>query len=105
MDLPDLDPDPIAQLAAWRAESGTDEACLVTASADGAPSARMVLVRRIGPAGCEFFTNRTSANFRIVSTGPAFGPSRRNYDHDEVRVFNLTRTEPSPIHIWLVRMK
>ncbi|HET9441728.1 MAG TPA: pyridoxamine 5'-phosphate oxidase [Acidimicrobiales bacterium] len=70
MDLGDLDPDPLAQLAAWRAEAGTDEACLATASADGAPAARMVLVRRIGPRGCELFTNRTSAKGRDLAANP-----------------------------------
>src|SRR4029077_20978219 len=55
--------DPLAQLAAWLAEAGTagvaqpEAMCLATASAEGAPSARMVLLRDLDERGLVFHTN------------------------------------------------
>lgn len=51
VDVDDLDPDPLHQLAAWieAARAGgdpmPDAMCLATAGSDGAPAARMVLLR------------------------------------------------------------
>ncbi len=61
-----LDPDPWAQLAAWLAsarESGLHEpeaAALATATPDGRPSVRMVLVRGVDDRDLRFYTNRES---------------------------------------------
>jgi pyridoxamine 5'-phosphate oxidase len=66
VDERDLDPDPIRQLAAWYAEAREagveqpDAATLATATSDGSPSARMVLLKGIEQGRLEFFTNRES---------------------------------------------
>lgn len=60
----DLDPDPIRQFADWYADLGDepdDSVCVVTASADGRPSGRMVLLRGFDDRGFRFFTNYRSA--------------------------------------------
>jgi pyridoxamine 5'-phosphate oxidase len=62
----DVDPDPFVQFGRWfedAAGSGVrapEAAALATASADGAPSARMVLVKQTGRRGFVFFTNYES---------------------------------------------
>lgn len=54
----DVDPDPIAQFRAWHEEAGNPpEVAVVTASTDGFPSARMVLLKAVGTTGFVFFTN------------------------------------------------
>ncbi|HEX2849723.1 MAG TPA: pyridoxamine 5'-phosphate oxidase [Acidimicrobiales bacterium] len=70
MDADDLDPDPIVSLRRWKAEAGTDAACLATAGSDGLPDARMVLVKAIEPNGISFFTNRDSAKGRQLAENP-----------------------------------
>lgn len=66
MDLPDLDPDPLAQFGRWfeearAAESVDPEAmALATATPDGAPSVRMVLLKIFDERGFAFFTNYAS---------------------------------------------
>ncbi len=79
MDIRDLDPDPLAQFAAWKqAYSPRDDAaCLATATVDGVPNARIVLVK--GPprpptggadSGFVFYTNRESAKGRELAANP-----------------------------------
>jgi pyridoxamine 5'-phosphate oxidase len=66
MDLADLDPDPLAQFGRWfeeahAAESVDPEAmALATATPDGAPSLRMVLLKVFDERGFAFFTNYAS---------------------------------------------
>ncbi len=66
MDLADLSPDPMAQLATWIEEARAAGAelpeafTLATVSADGHPSARMLLARRVDADGLRFYTNRES---------------------------------------------
>ena len=61
-----LDPDPVAQFDAWFAEAvaagvpSPEAMTLATATPDGVPSARMVLLKGHGPDGFRFFTNRES---------------------------------------------
>lgn len=68
--------DPLALFAAWFADvhaSGLAEPnamVLATASADGAPSARMVLLKGYGPQGFRFFTNLTSRKGRELAENP-----------------------------------
>ena len=62
----DLDPDPIVQFEAWfeHASEATPLAeaiTLATVDADGAPDARMVLLKGVGADGFRFFTNYESA--------------------------------------------
>jgi pyridoxamine 5'-phosphate oxidase len=59
----DVDPDPLIQFRDWftyAAENGVahpEAAAVATASADGAPSVRMVLVKQVDERGYVFFTN------------------------------------------------
>ncbi len=65
MDERDLDPDPIVTFRAWFREAEdasprADAMTLATATADGRPSARVVLLRGLDERGFVFFTNRES---------------------------------------------
>lgn len=68
-----LDPDPIAQFAAWLAEAeaaGIELAnafALATADADGNPSVRMLLLRGFDSGGFRFYTNTRSRKGRDVA--------------------------------------
>ena len=67
----DVDPDPIRQFRAWHGEVGEPaEVALATAAADGAPSARMVLLKGVDDRGFTFFTNRGSAKARDLAANP-----------------------------------
>jgi pyridoxamine 5'-phosphate oxidase len=71
----DLDPDPFAQFADWyelaSAEIPLAEAMtLATVGADGAPDARMVLLKGHGADGFRFFTNYESAKARQIDADP-----------------------------------
>lgn len=69
----DLAADPIEQFgawfAAWRDVAVGEPDAMVVASAtpDGHPSVRMVLLRRFGPEGFVFFTNRESRKGRELA--------------------------------------
>ena len=62
----DLDPDPLAQFRAWFDAAGASEAqlaeaaALATATATGAPSVRMVLVKAVAGDGFVFYTGYES---------------------------------------------
>jgi pyridoxamine 5'-phosphate oxidase len=67
----DVDDDPLRQFAAWyaQAQEATDirmpeAAAVATATADGVPSVRMVLVRGFDERGFVFFTNYASRKGR-----------------------------------------
>jgi pyridoxamine 5'-phosphate oxidase len=67
--------DPIAQLRAWldeaRAVVGEQQAMtLATATPDGQPSARVVLLRGLDEHGLTFFTNRTSRKGEELRRNP-----------------------------------
>ncbi len=68
--------DPIAEFAELFARAGDEEpgdatACvLATASADGRPSARMVLLKKSSPDGFVFFTNYESRKGRELAANP-----------------------------------
>ena len=72
----DLDPDPVRQLARWLAEARAagielaESAALATASADGAPSVRMVLVKDVENDGLTFFTGYGSRKGRELAENP-----------------------------------
>jgi pyridoxamine 5'-phosphate oxidase len=76
LDLPDLDPDPIAQLRAWLADAEAagvvlaNAMAIATVGADGAPSVRHVLLRHITDTGITFFTNRTSRKAHELAATP-----------------------------------
>jgi pyridoxamine 5'-phosphate oxidase len=62
--------DPLKQFSVWFEEGGTDTVALATATADGAPSARMVLLRGADERGFTFFTNYESRKGRELAENP-----------------------------------
>lgn len=68
--------DPLAAFARWFAEAGEaglafpEAAALATATSDGRPSARMVLVKAIDERGFGFFTNRESRKGDELAENP-----------------------------------
>jgi pyridoxamine 5'-phosphate oxidase len=72
----DVEHDPLRQFAAWfhDAEHGVvaapEAAALATASADGAPSARMVLVKGFDERGFVFYSNYSSRKGRELAANP-----------------------------------
>jgi pyridoxamine 5'-phosphate oxidase len=66
----DVDPDPVAQFLAWYAEAATEAVALATASVDGAPSVRMVLLKGVDQRGFAFYTNYDSAKARDLAVNP-----------------------------------
>lgn len=72
----DLDADPIVQFTIWlqqAVEAGLPEPTamtLATASADGVPAARMVLLKGCDPRGFIFFSNYESAKGHDLAANP-----------------------------------
>ena len=71
----DLDPDPLVQFARWLEEARPlvrvpEAMALATASADGAPSLRMVLLKEAGEHGFVFFGGHESRKGRDLGTNP-----------------------------------
>jgi pyridoxamine 5'-phosphate oxidase len=64
----ELDPDPLRQFAAWY--EGNDPVALATATADGAPSARMVLLKGFDGRGFVFYTGYESRKGRELEANP-----------------------------------
>src|SRR2546430_13134408 len=124
MDPSELDPDPIVQLGRWLAEAEADPEAgvpeptamaLATASADGAPSVRMVLLKGLDQRGLVWFTNYESAkandlaaNARaaVVLRWHALGRQVRaagpvtQIDPDESDAYFATRDRGSQLGAW-----
>ena len=72
----DLDPDPLRQFALWFQEAGAagvrmpEAAALATASTEGAPSVRMVLIKEIAERGFVFFSNYASRKGGELAANP-----------------------------------
>jgi pyridoxamine 5'-phosphate oxidase len=71
----DLGPDPFAQFADWYELAAAevplqDAMTLATVGDDGAPDARMVLLKGHGPDGFRFFTNYESAKGGQIAADP-----------------------------------
>jgi len=72
----DVDPDPVRQFTAWfeqAARAGVrapEAAAVATATADGAPSARMVLVKQADESGFVFYSNHDSRKGRELTANP-----------------------------------
>ena len=70
------DTDPLALFDEWFADAQREEPCeanamvLATASPEGAPSARMVLLKAHGPEGFVFYTNSLSRKGREIAANP-----------------------------------
>lgn len=76
MEIDDLKPDPIRELARWL-EDAEDASlplpnafALATADLEGSPSVRFVLLHGLGPDGLRYFTNRGSRKGRDVAANP-----------------------------------
>ena len=70
-----LDPDPLTQFHAWFADAQAaleqaDAVALATATEDGRPSVRMVLLKRADEQGFGFHTNLESRKGRELATNP-----------------------------------
>lgn len=75
MDPAELGRDPIVQFQSWfeaaqQASPSAAAATLATASPDGAPSARIVLLRGVDAEGFVFFTNRRSRKGNELAANP-----------------------------------
>jgi pyridoxamine 5'-phosphate oxidase len=72
----DVKADPLSQFAVWYRDAGAAEvrlpeaAALATASADGAPSLRMVLIKDFDERGFVFFSNYASLKGRELTHNP-----------------------------------
>lgn len=72
----DADPDPVRQFERWFAEAERagipqpEAAALATATPDGAPSVRMVLVKRADATGFVFFSNYESRKGGELAANP-----------------------------------
>ncbi len=76
MDEASLDPDPMTQLSRWlevaraAGEPMPEAMAVATATTDGRPSSRMVLLRGIDHRGLVFYTDRESDKGRELSANP-----------------------------------
>ncbi|WP_297620848.1 pyridoxamine 5'-phosphate oxidase [Nocardioides sp.] len=76
LDLPDLSDDPITMFESWLAQTvdaGVHEPnamVLATATPDGRPSSRMVLLKGVGADGFVFFTNHGSRKGDELAANP-----------------------------------
>ena len=76
MDMPDLDADPLRQFERWFAAAGDagievpEATALATATPDGKPSARMVLLKGTDEHGFAFFTNYESRKGAELAANP-----------------------------------
>jgi pyridoxamine 5'-phosphate oxidase len=93
-----VDPDPLRQFARWRDEAGGElgAVALATATPDGAPSLRMVLLKGADERGLTFFSNYDSRKGAELEANPraallAYWPGSGR----QVRVEgNVTRLDP-----------
>ncbi len=76
LELSELDADPVRQFARWYDEAGEDGVAtpnavsLATATRDGLPSVRTVLLKLFDEAGFVFFTNYGSNKARQIEENP-----------------------------------
>lgn len=76
MELDDLDPDPVRELARWLEDAEAaalplpNAFALATADLEGSPSVRFVLLQGLGADGLRYFTSRASRKGRDVAVNP-----------------------------------
>src|SRR5439155_25478159 len=93
----DLDPDPVAQFRAWYAEAEgaerqPDAMALATASLDGRPAVRMVLLKSVDERGLVFATNFDSPKGRDLAVNARAEVAFQWVAlHRQVRVSGLVR--------------
>jgi pyridoxamine 5'-phosphate oxidase len=66
----DVDPDPLEQLRRWLEEAPEERIALATATKDGVPSLRMVLLKRADERGLAFYTSYESRKGRELEENP-----------------------------------
>lgn len=72
----DIDPNPVRQFERWFEDARSagafqpEAAAVATATPDGVPSVRMVLVKQTGPDGFVFFSNYESRKGRELAANP-----------------------------------
>ena len=121
MDLGDLDPDPHRQLDVWYEEAAVaalhpERKALATATTDGMPSVRMVLLKGHDERGFAFYTNHESRKAgELRENGQAalcfyWGPPLRRQVRveghvelladDDARAYFATRARESRLGAW-----
>jgi pyridoxamine 5'-phosphate oxidase len=124
LDVSDVDPDPFVEFGRWmehalRAELIEPHAMtLATASADGVPSARVVLLRGFDASGFTFFTDYRSQKGRELAENPRaalvlywaelerqvrISGSVRRVLREESEAYFRTRPEGSRLGAWASR--
>lgn len=95
-----VDPDPLRQFARWRDEAGDElgTVALATATPEGAPSLRMVLLKGAGEEGLTFFSNYDSRKGTELAVNPraallAYWPGVGRQVRVEGHVTRLGRSE------------
>lgn len=95
-----VDPDPLRQFARWRDEAGDEfgAVALATATPDGAPSLRMVLLKGADEQGLSFFSNYDSRKGTELAANPraallAYWPAAGRQVRVEGDVTRLDSTE------------
>jgi pyridoxamine 5'-phosphate oxidase len=116
-------PDPLEQFGTWFAEAVESErvpeaVALATASAQGAPSARMVLLKDFGDRGFAFYSNYESRKGRELAENPRAallfywdGPRRQvriegeveRLGREESAAYFLTRPVGARLSAWASR--
>jgi pyridoxamine 5'-phosphate oxidase len=117
----DAHPDPLEQFGSWFAEAAErvpEAVALATASADGAPSARMVLLKDFGERGFAFYSNYESRKGRELAENPRAallfywdGPRRQvriegeveRLGEEESAAYFLTRPVGARLSAWASR--
>jgi pyridoxamine 5'-phosphate oxidase len=118
------DLDPLRQFRTWYAEAGQaglrvpEAVALATATADGAPSARMVLLKDFGERGFVFYSNYESRKGRELGENPRaallfyWDPPRRQVrvegeverlEEEESAEYFLTRPNGARLSAWASR--
>ncbi len=101
MDVADLDPDPHVQFDRWFAEAKAagvgcpEQMALATATPDGAPSVRMLLLKRHDARGFVFYTNRGSRKAIELEANPRAAAALHWEAHDrQVRLEGTVELVP-----------
>ena len=121
LDLPDLTDEPIEMFERWlqqAVDAGVHEPnamVLATATPDGRPSSRMVLLKGVGPDGFVFFTNQASRKGDELAANPhcallfPWHPLERQVrvegvasvlDDDEVETYFHSRPRGAQLGAW-----
>jgi pyridoxamine 5'-phosphate oxidase len=110
----DLDPDPIRQFRRWHQAAATDAMVVATATPDGVPAARVVLLKEVDHRGFVFYTSYESAKASDLGANPRaslvfhwppdhqvrVGGAVHAVSRDETEDYWRTRPRASQIGAW-----